>query len=100
MITDKKTYKMQKETKDAIEKAKEEDLIKKCKEWHKYIVIGLNKGLTHTIHDGRINDINWVRGRLELFESFSRCVMDTIWGNPFDSHLKELKEVAEEGYKK
>jgi len=77
----------------------EKDLINKCQEWHQYVVIGLNKGLTHTIPDGRVNDIVWVRRRLELFEAFSRCVMNTIWGNDIQYNLKELKEVAEEGFK-
>jgi len=72
---------------------------KKLKEWHNYVVEGLINGLTHTHRDGRNNDIDWVRKRLALFESFSRCVMDFIWGNNYeDFSEKELKEVAREGY--
>lgn len=77
----------------------DEELIKKIKDWHKYVVIGLNNGLTHTHMDGRRNDVDWVRKRLDLFEAFSRCIMDEIWGNKSGCNIKELKEVAEEGYK-
>ncbi len=76
----------------------DKELIKKAKEWHQYVVIGLTKGLTHTHRDERLDDIDWVRKRLRLFESFSRCIMDTIWGNDNQYNEKELKEVAEEGY--
>lgn len=77
----------------------DKELINKINDWHKYVVVGLNKGLTHTHRDERLDDIDWVRKRLALFESFSRCVMDTIWGNPNQYNEKQLKEVAEEGYK-
>jgi len=73
---------------------------KKIQEWHNLVVIGLNNGLTHTIHDGRIDDINWVRKRLELWESFARCVMNLETGQSYEYDEKNLKEVAQEGYKK
>ena len=68
-------------------------------EFHNLIVKGLNNGLTHTIRDGRNDDIEWVRGRLRLWESFGRTVFDFLMGlNDYSYSLKELKEVAEEGY--
>lgn len=71
----------------------------KIREWHQYVVKGLCNGLTHTHRDGRNNDIEWVRRRLELFESFSRCVMDFEWGNNYkDFSEKQLKEISELGY--
>ncbi len=71
----------------------------KLLEFHNLVVIGLNKGLTHTIHDGRRDDIKWVRGRLQLWESFGRTVFDYLMGvNNYSYSLKELKEVAEKGY--
>lgn len=80
-------------------KMEEKELIKKAKGWHQYVVSGLVKGLSHTSRDERLHDIDWVRKRLALFESFSRCIMDTICGNDNQYNEKELKEVAEEGYK-
>ena len=76
----------------------DKELIEKINNWHKYVVVGLNNGLTHTIPDGRTSDIKWVRGRLALFESFSRCIMDTIWGNLNKYNEKELKQISETGY--
>ena len=70
----------------------------KIKEWHDLIVKGLNNGLTHTIWDGRRDDINWVRKRLKLWEAFGRCVF--AFHNKQDWELDEieLKKIAEEGY--
>lgn len=45
---------------------------KKILEWHQLVVQGMVNGLTHTMRDGRNEDINWVRGRLKLWESFGR----------------------------
>lgn len=68
-------------------------------EWHHLIVSGLCNGLTHTHRDERNNNIDWVRKRLALFESFSRCVMNYEWGNNYkDFDEKDLKEVSKEGY--
>ena len=72
---------------------------KKIQEWHNLIVKGLNNGLTHTIDDGRRDDIVWVRRRLELWESFGRCVMNLENNQDYSSPEKELKEVAELGFK-
>ena len=71
----------------------------KIKEWHNLVVKGLVNGLTHTIKDGRTNDINWVRKRLELWESFARCVYALEIGQTFEYDEKNLKEIAKEGYK-
>lgn len=70
----------------------------KIKEWHNLIVQGLCNGLTHTIHDGRNTDIIWVRRRLQLWESFGRCVMDLETNQDYQYVEKELKEVAKLGY--
>jgi hypothetical protein len=72
----------------------------KIKEWKDLLLMGLNNGLTQTIQDGRTNDINWVRKRLELFESFTRCVVILESGLSYEYDEKSLREVAEEGYKK
>ena len=78
---------------------KDKEFKAKLKKWHSLVVNGLTNGLTHTHRDGRNNDINWVRKRLALFESFSRCVMDYEWGNNTkDFSEKELKKVSVEGY--
>jgi len=71
---------------------------KQIKEWHKLVVKGLVNGLTHTMRDGRNEDIVWVRRRLKLFESFARCVMDLETGQDYQYSEKDLKEVAELGY--
>ena len=71
----------------------------KVKEWHNMVVTGLCNGLTQTIPDGRNNDIVWVRRRLELWESFGRCVMDLETGQDYKYSEKELREVSELGYK-
>ncbi len=72
----------------------------KIKEWHNLVVQGLNNGLTHTIWDGRREDINWVRGRLQLWEAFGRCVMNLETEQNYEYVEKELKEIAKHGYKK
>ena len=71
----------------------------KIKEWHNLLVQGLNNGLTHTIHDGRTEDIVWVGRRLRLWESFGRCIMDLETGQDYQYVEKELKEIAKLGYK-
>lgn len=73
---------------------------RKINEWHNMVVTGLVGGLTHTIPDGRTNDIKWVRGRLDLWEAFGRCVYALSVGNSYESDEKELKEIAKYGYKK
>jgi len=72
---------------------------KKVNEFHHLVVKGLNNGLTHTIFDGRREDIEWVRGRLKLWESFGRTLFDFLmeYNDPKYS-LKDLKEIAEKGY--
>jgi hypothetical protein len=71
----------------------------KIKEWHKLIVIGLNNGLSHANKDGRTDEIDFWKQRSILFDRFSHCVMGLVWGNSTDLDEKELKQVAEEGYK-
>lgn len=87
---------------DPIKKATKErdEFNKKIMEWHNLIVKGLNNGLTHTIHDGRVKNIEWVRKRLRLWEAFGRCVFNLHIRQDYKYDEKELKEVAEEGYKK
>ena len=78
---------------------KHKEFKKKIQEWHGLVVNGLCNGLTHTHRDGRNNDIDWVRKRLALFESFSRCVMNFQWGQNYKEFPeKELIEVSKEGY--
>ena len=72
----------------------------KIKEWHNLVVQGLCNGLTHTHRDGRNEDINWVRKRLRLWESFGRCMMDLETEQNYEYSEKELKEIAKEGYSK
>ena len=67
---------------------------KKIQEWNNLVNQGLVNGLTHTDH------IEWVRKRLELWESFGRCVMDLKTNQDYQDVEKELKEVAEFGFKK
>ena len=72
---------------------------KKIKEWQNAIVQGLNNGLTHTLWDRRRDDINWVRKRLALWESFGRCVFALHNDQDWSYDEKILFEVAKEGYK-
>jgi len=72
----------------------------KIKEWHQLVVNGLVNGLTHTIPDGRREDIVWVRRRLKLWESFGRCIMDLETNQDWSYAEKDLKEVAKLGYQK
>jgi hypothetical protein len=71
---------------------------KKIKEWHSAVVSGLVGGLTHTIWDGRRDDIDWVRQRLRLWEAFGRCVFAFHNKQSWDSDEKDLFEIAKEGY--
>ncbi|KKN67012.1 hypothetical protein LCGC14_0465660 [marine sediment metagenome] len=72
---------------------------KKILEFHNLVVKGLVNGLTHTNRDGRNEDIEWVRKRLMLWESFGRTVFDFIIGlNDYSYSLKDLERVAKEGY--
>ena len=70
----------------------------KIKEWNNMVVTGLVNGLTKTIHDGRTDDIIWVARRLQLFESFARCVMDLETGQDYQYAEKDLKDISELGY--
>ena len=71
----------------------------KIKGWKSLVTKGLCNGLSHTYRDGRINDIEWVRKRLALWESFGRCIYALHNNQDYKSDEKTLKEVAEEGYK-
>lgn len=82
------------------EKLSEKDR-EKVLEFHNLVVKGLNNGFTHTIDDGRREDIEWVRGRLELWESFGRTLFGFLSGlNDYSYSLKDLQEIANVGYKK
>lgn len=72
----------------------------KILEWNRLVVNGLVNGLTHTIPDGRQDDIVWVRRRLKLWESFGRCVMNLETEQNYEYDEKELIEVSKLGYKK
>lgn len=74
--------------------------IQKVTEFHNLVVKGLNNGLTHIIWDGRRDAIVWVRKRLELWESFGRVLFEFLMENNYEYDLKELEEIAKEGYKK
>jgi len=70
----------------------------KIKEWKKLVVNGLCNGLTHTISDGRQNDIVWVRGRLQLWEAFGRCVINLENEQNYEYDERELIEISKLGY--
>ena len=91
-------------TYDPIEFEKEKvkkflDKEKKIMEWHNLVVKGLVNGLTHTYQDERLNDINFWRKRCDLFNEFSKCVLDISTNQNYEYAEKNLKEIAEEGYK-
>lgn len=83
---------------DPFEKKREDK--KLINEWHNMVVTGLVNGLTHTIWDERREDINWVRKRLTLWESFGRCMYSLHNNQSYEMDEKDLKEVSKEGYKK
>jgi len=83
--------------KDKIKKIQEK--IDKIKELHGLVVTGLVKGLSHTHRDGRLDDINFWRGRCNLFNEFSKCVLDIVTNQDPKYAKQNLKEIAEEGYK-
>jgi len=59
------------------EKAKKVlDKEKKIMELHNLVVNGLVNGLSHTSRDERLNDIHFWRKRCNLFNEFSKCVLD------------------------
>jgi len=72
----------------------------KIKEWHKLVIIGLNNGLTHTIHDGRRENIEWVRMRMFLFNYFTKCIMDLETNQDWSINENNLKRISEEGWEK
>jgi hypothetical protein len=79
----------------------EKEELKKIKEWHKLVVNGLVKGLSHTSHDERINDINFWRKRANLFDAFAHCIQDLLLSKQsYEYSEKDLKEIAKEGYRK
>ena len=82
------------------EKCKFKRKEKKIKELHGLVVTGIVNGLSHTHKDGRLDDINFWRSRCELFNLFSLCVLDIVTNQNYKYSEKELKEIAEEGYKK
>ena len=67
---------------------------------HNLVVTGLVQGLSHTHTDGRTDDIEFWRKRERLFGAFSRGVMNIITDQDNQYEEKELKEIAEEGYRK
>ena len=71
----------------------------KIKEWHNLVVNGLVNGLSHTARDKRLNDINFWRKRSQLFNEFSLCVLSLVNEQNYEYAEKNLKEIAEEGYK-
>lgn len=75
------------------------DKEKKIMEWHNLVVNGLVNGLSHTSRDGRLDDINFWRGRCNLFNEFSKCVLDIVTDQDSKYSEKQLKEIAKEGYK-
>ena len=83
---------------DPFEKQRENK--KLISKWHGMVVTEIVNGLTHTIPDGRCHDINWVKGRLNLWEAFGRCVYALSVGNSYESDERDLKQISEEGYKK
>jgi len=70
----------------------------KIKELHQLVVKGLVKGLSHTHQDGRLDDIDFWRKRCNLFNEFSKCVLDIITDQNPQYAEKNLKEIAEDGY--
>ena len=66
---------------------------------HNLVVKGLVNGLSHTSGDERLEDINFWRKRCNLFNEFSKCVLDIVTDQNPKYAEKNLKEVAKEGYK-
>ena len=71
----------------------------KIKEWHNLLVRGLVNGLSYTANDGRTEQTNFWRKRCQLFNEFSACVLDLETEQNYEYAEKNLKEIAEEGYK-
>lgn len=92
------TYDPVKWERDKIQKFKDKE--KKIMEWHRLVVNGLVKGLSHTHRDGRLDDINFWRSRSQLFDNFAHCVLNLLTDQIYEYSEKNLKEIAEEGYKK
>ena len=70
----------------------------KILEFHKLVVSGLVNGLSHTARDGRTEELEFWRQRSILFDRFGHCVLNLVTDQSYELDLKELKQVAEEGY--
>jgi len=77
-----------------------EEKIKQIMELHNMVVTGLVNGLSHTSRDERLDDIDFWRSRSGLFNLFSKAVLDIVTDQNPEYSIKELKEIAEYGYKK
>ena len=71
----------------------------KILEFHKLVVMGLVNGLSHTFMDGRNEELEFWRRRSLLFDAFDHCVMNLITNQSYESYLKELEDIAREGYR-
>ena len=72
----------------------------KIKEWHNLVVNGLVNGLSYTAMDGRTEDIDFWRKRCNLFNAFSKCVLNLETDQDYQYSEKDLKEIAAEGYRR
>lgn len=74
--------------------------IKEIQQAHNLVVTALVNGLSVTNQDGRDDDISfWVK-RSHAFERFAKIVMNILTDQTTEYDFKELKEIADEGYKK
>jgi len=92
------TYDPIEHEKEKIKGLKEKE--SKMLEWHKLVVKGLVKGLSHTHRDGRLDNIDFWRKRSQLFDAFAHCILNSITDQDYQYSEKDLKEIAEEGYGK
>ena len=85
------------------EKEKAKKILEKEKQimkFHNLVVTGLVNGLSHTNRDERLDDIDFWRSRCNLFNEFSKCVLNMVTNQTCEYSEKELKRIAKEGYRK
>lgn len=92
------TYDPIKHERDKLKEFKDKE--KKIKELHGFVVNGLVNGLSWTSRDERLDDIDFWAKRCNLFNEFSKCVLDIVTDQDPKYAEKNLKEIAKEGYKK
>lgn len=71
----------------------------KILEWHQLVVKGLVNGLSFTARDGRTEQLDFWARRSNLFERFSKCVLNLYTDQSYEIDERELIEIAKEGYR-